>query len=258
MPNNSSLKRTGLVSRLESKLQTLVEGVAGNLFSANDLFQSLSKGLEAALRNGIYEGVDGELLAPNLFAILLPAAQFRQVGEDNAFADSLASHTLQIAEQMGVLFPAPLVIRVIQHPDAGASQVEVQTGVLNGQIADTSVLEVDSVEAMEVMEGNAYLVVNGLDVFPLDQPLITIGRDPENHLVLDDPRVSRLHAQLRLVQGHFVIFDLDSTGGTFVNGQMVSQHTLVSGDLLSIAGIPLVFSEEHGSRTEKTTELVVE
>jgi pSer/pThr/pTyr-binding forkhead associated (FHA) protein len=53
-----------------------------------------------------------------------------------------------------------------------------------------------------------------------------------------------LHAQLRLVRGQFVIFDLDSTGGTFVNGQRIRQQALRAGDVISLAGVPLVYGQE--------------
>jgi len=76
----------------------------------------------------------------------------------------------------------------------------------------------------------------------LEWSISVAGRD--NHLVIDDPRVSRLHAQLRIVRGQFVIFDLDSTGGTFVNGQRIHQYTLRAGDVISLAGVPLVFGQE--------------
>ena len=90
----------------------------------------------------------------------------------------------------------------------------------------------------------AFLIVDGVRIFPLESVVINIGRREDNHLVIDDPRISRLHAQLRLVRGQFVIFDLDSTGGTFVNGQRIRQQTLRAGDVISLAGVPLVFGQE--------------
>jgi len=62
--------------------------------------------------------------------------------------------------------------------------------------------------------------------------------------VIDDGRISRLHAQLRAVRGRYVIFDLDSRGGTWVNGQRVRQQALAPGDVISLAGVPLVFSQD--------------
>jgi pSer/pThr/pTyr-binding forkhead associated (FHA) protein len=67
----------------------------------------------------------------------------------------------------------------------------------------------------------------------------------ENQLVIDDPRVSRTHAQLRAIKGRYVVFDLNSTGGTFVNGQRTSQSALYPGDVISLAGVTLVFGQDN-------------
>jgi len=86
--------------------------------------------------------------------------------------------------------------------------------------------------------------VDGVQIFPLTQPVINIGRRTDNHLVIEDARISRLHAQLRAVHGQYVIFDLDSTGGTWVNGERVKQSTLIPGDVVSLSGVPLVYGQE--------------
>jgi hypothetical protein len=91
---------------------------------------------------------------------------------------------------------------------------------------------------------NAYLVLQGTRVIPLNQPIIKIGRQLDNHVILEDPRVSRSHAQLKLINDHFVIFDLNSTGGTFINGQRTSQSVLYPGDIISLAGVKFIYAQE--------------
>lgn len=88
---------------------------------------------------------------------------------------------------------------------------------------------------------NAYLIVDGTKVVPLDQPIISVGRSLDNALVIDDPRVSRHHMQLRVINGKFVLFDLNSSGGTFLNGQRTNQAVMYAGDLISLAGVKLIF-----------------
>jgi pSer/pThr/pTyr-binding forkhead associated (FHA) protein len=75
--------------------------------------------------------------------------------------------------------------------------------------------------------------------------VINIGRRPDNQLVINDSRVSRIHAQLRAINGLYIIFDLDTTGGTFVNGQKINQCTLYPGDVISLAGVPLIFGQDE-------------
>jgi pSer/pThr/pTyr-binding forkhead associated (FHA) protein len=91
---------------------------------------------------------------------------------------------------------------------------------------------------------SVFLVVDGRKAIPLDQVVTTIGRSHENSVVLDDPRVSRKHIEIRVIRDHFVIFDLNSSGGTYVNGQRVSQGILYPGDLISLAGVNMVFTRD--------------
>jgi pSer/pThr/pTyr-binding forkhead associated (FHA) protein len=70
---------------------------------------------------------------------------------------------------------------------------------------------------------------------------VLIGRDPQNDLVLDDRRVSRKHAEVRLRLGRYTLYDLQSTTGTYVNGRRVAEKVLEDGDKLSIGGLEIVF-----------------
>lgn len=97
-----------------------------------------------------------------------------------------------------------------------------------------------------------FLVLEGEQVFPIEKNVINIGRQLDNDLVINDPRVSRKHAQIRILQRKCNIFDLDSTGGTSVNGQIISQYTLKPGDVISLAGYRMIFGEESaGTSTDK-------
>ncbi len=64
------------------------------------------------------------------------------------------------------------------------------------------------------------------------QPFTTIGRTRQNLIQLDAPSVSRKHAQIVLSEGGYVLRDLGSENGTFVNGERVTEHLLAEGDHL--------------------------
>jgi len=71
--------------------------------------------------------------------------------------------------------------------------------------------------------------------FILDQDLFTLGRDPGNDIVINDPQVSRQHARITRQGEMMVIEDLGSTNGTFVNGmRLTGPHTLANGDVISL------------------------
>lgn len=82
-------------------------------------------------------------------------------------------------------------------------------------------------------------------VFPLNKPLTSIGRDLDNTLVLVDKTISRRHAQIVQQGGQYFIIDLDSVGGTWVNGKRVTQSTpLRSGDIITLANTAISFQED--------------
>ena len=91
----------------------------------------------------------------------------------------------------------------------------------------------------------AFLIVDGAKLFPLNRSVITIGRRFENTLVMNDPRVSRIHAQLRAFNGRYVLFDLKSRGGTFLNGKRIEQSVVYDGDVISLAGVELIFRQNN-------------
>jgi hypothetical protein len=159
------------------------------------------------------------------------------------------------------MFPAAPLLRVVADPLA--TEIKVLVESRQAEVGDTSTAEVEGIldgtkQASAGNMPNAFLIVNGLTTFPITQPVINLGRDPSNQVHLEDTRVSRMHAQLRLIQGRFVIFDLDSLGGTFVNGVAVSSHTLNPGDVILLAGVPLVYGQEAGTQAGYTQELAVD
>jgi hypothetical protein len=65
---------------------------------------------------------------------------------------------------------------------------------------------------------------------PIDPLPFFIGRNPENHLILRDSRVSRTHASIVLEDGQYVLRDCQSRHGLYVNGNRVSRHALRNSD----------------------------
>jgi pSer/pThr/pTyr-binding forkhead associated (FHA) protein len=80
-------------------------------------------------------------------------------------------------------------------------------------------------------------------VYPLEAPEIIIGREASNGVAINDAEVSRKHAKLGLHGSSYVIQDLGSTNGTFVNGQRVTgTQVLNPGDTVSFgANIVLLY-----------------
>ncbi len=95
-------------------------------------------------------------------------------------------------------------------------------------------------------------------------PRITVGRLPDNDVVLDDLLVSRHHAVLECVGGTWRVRDAGSANGTYLNGQRVAAAELVEGDLIGIghaslhlSGNRLVAHEDDGDVDIEAADLVV-
>ena len=72
----------------------------------------------------------------------------------------------------------------------------------------------------------------------------TIGRSPGAQFIVDAALVSRLHCRLSAGATELQVDDLDSTNGTFVNGQRVKRSSLKEGDRLGVGRVELVISRE--------------
>lgn len=80
---------------------------------------------------------------------------------------------------------------------------------------------------------------------PLDADLLTIGRNPESHLFLDDVTVSRHHARVIRDATGYAVEDLNSLNGTYVNRGRVERHHLSDGDEVQIGKYKLAYLESQ-------------
>lgn len=78
-------------------------------------------------------------------------------------------------------------------------------------------------------------------VYEIAKPMVTIGRDPKNDIVLEDPTVSGRHAEIMYQQGQFGIRDVGSRNGTMVNGTKIEKSRLESGARIEFGRMRLTF-----------------
>ena len=93
---------------------------------------------------------------------------------------------------------------------------------------------------------NAYLVINN-QIYPISESVTTIGRKLDNDVVIQDPLVSRYHAEIRREGKNYFLHDLESTCGTYVNQKNVTKSQLFSGDIILFANVPIMFVDEAAS-----------
>jgi pSer/pThr/pTyr-binding forkhead associated (FHA) protein/uncharacterized RDD family membrane protein YckC len=78
----------------------------------------------------------------------------------------------------------------------------------------------------------------------LARTLLSIGRDPSNDLVLPDAMVSRRHAVIECRGNQYYLRDCNSSNGSVVNGDKISERSLRDGDLVAIGTARLLYREE--------------
>jgi pSer/pThr/pTyr-binding forkhead associated (FHA) protein len=113
--------------------------------------------------------------------------------------------------------------------------------------ADPTATQAQIGEAAPVA-GAKYVLIDSGRPHPLKVGLNTIGRMPDNDVVLNDPYVSRRHcAVLVHVAERCELHDIASKNGTFINGQKINGPTpLNSGDQITMCGKQLVFMAKNG------------
>ena len=89
--------------------------------------------------------------------------------------------------------------------------------------------------------------------YVLQDLICTLGRTADNTIVIDSPRISRHHTQIRLLPDGAIVEDMGSTNGTWVNNrQLTGPHRLAPGDVIELAdSIAFRFEVEEEMRTEK-------
>lgn len=122
-------------------------------------------------------------------------------------------------------------------------------GPAKGDKADTderqALGDADAAAVDALPEGSALLIVTrgpgAGSRYLLDTDLTTVGRHPESDIFLDDITVSRRHVEFRRREGGFVVNDLGSLNGTYVNGDRIDDARLQNGDEVRIGKFRLVF-----------------
>lgn len=93
-----------------------------------------------------------------------------------------------------------------------------------------------------------------MQVYDLDQDTILIGREDDVDIVIDNPSVSRKHAQIRKEGTGWVIEDLGSSNGTFLKGEKIAAPAaLTAGDEIGFGKFSVVFGKAVGDAVEQAS-----
>ncbi|HEY1116193.1 MAG TPA: DUF3662 and FHA domain-containing protein [Acidimicrobiales bacterium] len=215
-----------VLRNFERRLERIVEGVFSRAFKSGLRPVEIGRRVTREMDDSRSVGVRGGTVVANHFTVHLSqqdADEFAQVTDtmQRELADLARDH----AREEGYTFmgPVEIVFQVDPSMRIGAFSVEARLREGDGGA------------------GAGAIVLPSGDRFVLGDTVVTIGRLPESVLVLEDPNVSRQHAEIRPAGTGFVLADLGSTNGSKVNGIKVSERVLEDGDELTFGATSFRF-----------------
>ncbi len=230
------------LSKIEEKLKDFFEKDLQIVAHKNPL-QSLSKQIITSLEKNLNQ-IDDQIYAPNIYRISLKEEDFINKNDLVEWKQRIQGIIRDIARENGFRFSGPIHIQVFANPKIITDfEVSVSSSsIANGKTVNLFSNGNGSRKPKKVLEG--YLILPDDTYHPINKTILNIGRREDNDLIIDNLRVSRVHAQIRQIEDQHIVFDLDSTAGTKVNSVKIRQHALNPGDVIEIADTPLIYGNE--------------
>ncbi len=242
------------LDRLEKRFRTLFE-TSATLLPWNDPNDRIVHQLCVAIQDLFMGNAPRDQLIAPVFQVSLNPLTLRRWQEQPDWEKILSDLLVSTATEFGISFhttpsvilsadalllPEEVFIDLKETPRSPASE----TGVISlGPDGNPAGGEIRTVVI-------PLLILQGEKTVSLNKSVINLGRKSSNHIVINDLRVSRNHAQIRKVKDDYVIFDVGSSGGTFINSNRVDQHTLRPGDVISLSGYTMIYAVDQSAVEE--------
>ena len=184
-------------------------------------------------------------LTPNHFWVTLNEHDLRQLEASHPrFADEMQEQVRQIMLQVGLWLDAPPRVLLWGVPGVLPHHLQVKARWIAPNLPQAETAATPALAAQ--LPRAPFLIVDGRRQISLTSRTVRIGRAHESDVIVDDRRVSRKHLELRWQDalGKFLALDMDSSGGTKLNGYAIKQCTLEAGDVLSLGGFEIIYGEE--------------
>jgi hypothetical protein len=247
--------------QIELRLQNMIEGSILFFLPKSRQQVSIIHELVNVIKSNLTADPDGRYFAPSQYRIHIQPSLANSWISKRKILDDIARELEEAARDAGFFFLKAPTLNLVVDNDLTVQDFWIEIPANQTQLTDTTGFSIAQPDfSPEVQDENlhsSYLIVNSETNFRLGQGVVNIGRKSDNHLVLNDLRVSRIHAQIRVIKDHYVIFDLNSKGGTYVNGQKIDQIILSPGDVISISGVPLIFGQDIKYEKSNTENLIV-
>jgi Protein of unknown function (DUF3662)/FHA domain len=228
----------GILQRFENRLEQLVSGAFAKAFRSAVQPVEIAAALQREVDNSAQILSRNRRLVPNRFHVELSPQDHQHLAPySSTLSDELVEMLRDHAHEQSYVFTGPVSISFDEKDDLSTGRFRVRSAAL----AKVTPASESAVTDTAVRRANVILEVNGMR-HPLDPPGIVIGRGNDADLRINDPGVSRRHAEIRIYPGdptgtgtpQVSVVDLGSTNGLLVNGHKVSQATLDDGATVKI------------------------
>lgn len=231
----------GTLQRIEERLESWVSGAFGRLFRSPVQPVDVASALQRELDANAQVVSRDRSLAPNVFAVLLsPRDHDRLAPYETSLVNELTSLVTEHADLQRYSLPGAVRVRIERDDGLRTGQLRVDSSVM-AEVAARAPAGVGARSAP------AYLEVNGA-VVPVQAAGVVVGRGSDCDVRIDDPGVSRSHAEFRVLgdgpDADVVVVDLHSTNGTVVDGRRVAQAPVRDGTQVRLGSTTVVV---HGS-----------
>ena len=243
------------LSRFEGFMENVVEGSVQRLFRSPVQPAEIARRLERAMESQQTISVD-RVIVPSFYRAFLNPEDFRafeSVHVQESLEREMSNYLRDLANERGFSLLEHPFVDVAPDPAVPRRGIQVvaemSAAPARGMQPPIESTQVISPGGSQVGQGQmtAQLVLDtpdGPHIFPLETNLVTIGRGLNNDLIVEDARVSRQHAQIRLKSRRYFIGDVGSTNGTYLNGaQVTTDQVLHDGDTVSFGGLEMRFQQ---------------
>jgi hypothetical protein len=244
------------VERVEAFVSRVIEGWSARLFGAKLQPVQIAKRLIRAME--AHQTISlSKTFVPNSYVVSLGRTDFAEFEQyRRSLERDLAETLLGAARERSYTLLAYPSVEIESDDDLAPGDIRVSCALVDasgeeveadpkglGAVASGHTMVLDREALLRERPRAPKASIEQRDASPvaLGPDPVLIGRDPQNDVVLDDRRVSRKHAEIRLRLGRYTLYDLQSTNGTYVNGRRVAERVLDDGDRISVGGLELVF-----------------
>ena len=237
----------GVLQRFERRLEGLVTGTFARAFKAEVQPVEIAAALQRELDNTATILSRERSLVPNEFTVELSAHDHERLSPyAGTLGQELADLVREHAAEQHYAFSGPVKVRLDEDQELPTGQFRVRSSVRAGVDRSAAFNPTQTAERRAA----GVLEVNGTE-HPLVAPGLLIGRSAECDLRIDDPGVSRRHAEIRVTgngpDAEIAVIDLGSTNGTVVDGQRVTRVSVSDGSRI-VLGSTVAVVRRRGSR----------